>query len=794
MDLRETLGASLGGSYTIERELGGGGMARVFLAEERRLGRKVVIKTIASELLGELSTGRFEREMTLAASLQHPHIVPVLSAGVAGDVPYYTMPFVEGDTLRARLDREGRFPIDDVVRILAHLATAMSYAHNHDVIHRDIKPDNILLSDGIAVVTDFGVAKALSVAQPHGATLTFAGTAIGTPAYMAPEQAAGDTCDARADIYSFGVVGYEMLAGSRPFEHTSVQRLIAAQLTEKPKQIGSLREDVPPDLAHLIMRCLAKEPAERPTTSAELLTILRRPGSSPTRSFASGRRRRPVIAMATILLAVVVVFGSRIARKGSGGPAGSAPAVTTPAVAVLPFENLARDSASEYISDGLTDEVLATLDRVPTLRVASRATSFAYKGKHEDPRSLAKALGVDALLTGSVRRDGDVIMLQTQLVSASTGLPLWSQTYERPLQDLFQIQGDIARSIASALRVTLAPGVVPSTRATKDAVAYDLYLKGRQFMRDAALGDSGKLELAADHFSRAIIRDPDFALAHAYLARTYVRLADHIAPRLLIPKAKAAASRAIQLDPTLIDASLALASIRLSFEWDWEGAENEYRRALAQDSTSTAARGAYVQYLSAARRFDEALLEMEILNRHEREQAVDSSALTANHARRIALGMFQLGRYAESDSLHRIALALDTGHIVRWQYGNALVQMGRAAEGVRQLESVRQKRGEQLPYLTHLGIAYARAGLADSARRILASLESRARREYVPKDQLSALYLALGDTTNSLRWLALAVKERHFWMPYLNGSPLFDELRGHPEFRRLMREVGAPER
>jgi eukaryotic-like serine/threonine-protein kinase len=344
MDLSESLGNALAETYEIERELGGGGMARVFLARDRRLGRRVVIKTVMPELLGELSTSRFEREMMLAASLQHPHILPVLTAGVAGDVPYYTMPFVEGSTLRARLDRESRLPIDDIVRILTHLATAMAYAHKHDVIHRDIKPDNILLSDGIAVVTDFGVAKALSVAQPRGATLTSAGTAIGTPAYMAPEQAAGDACDARSDIYAFGVVAYEMLVGMRPFEHASIQRLIAAQLTEQPKDVSALRDDVPAEVARMVMRCLAKEPSDRPATSEELVSGLRSFGSGASKPGIRRRRVRPAYALAATLaigLAALAVSRYRGERAGAAArSAAVADVAAAPAIAVLPFENL----------------------------------------------------------------------------------------------------------------------------------------------------------------------------------------------------------------------------------------------------------------------------------------------------------------------------------------------------------------------------------------------------------------------------------------------------------------------
>src|SRR5438067_635601 len=380
-DLRATLERTLGDSYTFERELVGGGMSRVFVAMDRNLGRQIIVKVLPADVAAELSVERFRREIHLAAKLQHPHIVPVLSAGEVNGLPYFTMPFVEGESLRSRLSRVGELPVAEAVRILREVASAISYAHKHGVAHRDIKPENVMLSDEFALVTDFGVAKALSESTkaPGSGTLTGLGVTLGTPAYMAPEQVAADpSVDHRADIYSFGVMAYEMLTGSHPFAGRTMQQMLAAHAVEKPEPIERRRPSVPHALAALVTRCLEKRPAGRPQSAVELLATLDSVhadhGEAGKRDAGSGKRR--VRIMAAVAGIVVVAGGALYAvavrDRGSGA---AEQATQLHSVAVLPLAYVGGDAKDEYLSDGMTDALANRLRKRPSLRVASRTSA-----------------------------------------------------------------------------------------------------------------------------------------------------------------------------------------------------------------------------------------------------------------------------------------------------------------------------------------------------------------------------------------------------------------------------------
>ncbi|MEJ7813278.1 MAG: serine/threonine-protein kinase, partial [Gemmatimonadaceae bacterium] len=408
-DLREHLQTTLGSAYTLERELGGGGMSRVFVATETALGRRVVVKVLPPDLSGAVSAERFRREVQLAASLRHPHVVPVFSAGEAGGLLYYTMPFVAGESLRERLQREGELPVADTMRVLHEVADALAHAHRRGVVHRDLKPENILLEEGHAAVADLGIAKALRAATEgtdggESGPLTGTGLSLGTPGYMAPEQAAGDAVDHRADLYALGVVAYEMLAGEPPFRRYSAQALLAAHMADAPEPVSKRRPSVPPALAALVMRCLAKRPADRPQSAHEVLRALDAvptpgggtheslPGTPPGNVGRSHRRRWPALAAAAVLAALGVggyALWRGSAASGAQGEAGAtrggADAAPSPVairtVAVLPFVNTGGTASDDYFSDGLTDELAHALARLPGLRLAGRTSSYAFKGK-----------------------------------------------------------------------------------------------------------------------------------------------------------------------------------------------------------------------------------------------------------------------------------------------------------------------------------------------------------------------------------------------------------------------------
>jgi eukaryotic-like serine/threonine-protein kinase len=491
-ELRHALQQSLGTAYIVERELAGGGMSRVFVATDTRLGRRVVVKVLSPDLVASVSAERFEREIKLAARLQHPHIVPLLSAGDMGGIPYYTMPFVEGASLRDRL-AAGRVTTAEAQSILRDVARALSYAHRQGIVHRDIKPENVLLAEGVAMVADFGVARALTAAATlPGTVLTRVGIQIGTPAYMSPEQAAGDPdVDFRADLYSFGVMAYELLAGQHPFAgKRNVHALVAAHLTEQPKHLTMTTAEAPLSISTIVMQCLGKDPGARPESASAIVRALETSAVNP------------------ISVASVAMPG----------------ATTIPGIAVLPFTNMSGDSENEYFSDGITDDLIIALTPLSGLKVAARASSFAFKARDTELSAVATALGVGTVLQGSVRRAGNRVRVTAQLMDAREGTQLWGQRYDRTLDDIFAIQDEIVRGIVDQLKVTLrlehatTQIVAPQT---EDFEAYELCLRGRE----AAYNRSpASLYRAIKYFRQALARDPNYDRAHLGLADVHIAL------------------------------------------------------------------------------------------------------------------------------------------------------------------------------------------------------------------------------------------------------------------------------
>ena len=589
-DLRTQLQSTLGDGYTLQLELGGGGMSRVFVARENALGRDVVVKVLAPELSASVSAERFTREIATAARLQQANIVPVLTAGTSGGVPYYTMPFVTGESLRAQMTTGAPLSMHDRVAVLRDVARALAYAHAQGVIHRDIKPENILLSGGAAVVTDFGIAKAISAARtvdgPSPAasdgTLTQVGSSIGTPAYMAPEQAVGEAIDARADLYAWGVVAYELLAGVHPFAGKSgASQLIAAHIAEVPQSLVARAPAVPHEVAALVMQCLAKNPVERPSGANALLERLAS-ASTPSTELsvptAKLNHRSARVAAAVAVITIGVAATLWVTTRGGANPeddsAAAAGSRTTrdsasviSALAVLPFVNTSGNNADEYFSDGLTDELAHALSKLPGLRLAGRSSSFSFKGKTILAPDVGKALGVGAIVEGTVRRAGDRIRLTAQLTSTRDGRVLWSDAFERTGQDVFAVQDAFTTAIVAALTPRLAQAAYVSAqpaqatlaaRGTTDAAAYDLYLKGRYYW---AQRGAAPLDSAVKYLEAVVQRDSTFARGWSALALAYV-----IRPNFNTSvdfaasdeKAESAARRALALDSTGADAYVAL--------------------------------------------------------------------------------------------------------------------------------------------------------------------------------------------------------------------------------------------
>ena len=738
-DLRDQLQHTLGASYTLQRELGGGGMSRVFMADDTALGRSVVVKVLPPEMASGVSIERFKREISLAARLQHPHIVPLLSAGETGGLPYFTMPFVEGESLRARLARGEEISVKDAVHLLREVASALAYAHRKGVMHRDIKPENVLISEQHAVVTDFGVAKAISAATQTGADdLTAVGVALGTPAYMAPEQVAGDPgTDHRADIYAFGVIAYELLAGRAPFAGRSAQALMAAHVLETPETISNRRVGVPTELAALVMRCLEKSPDNRPQSAED---ILRKLDDVPSthREQKDGR----------------------------------------PSVAVLPMVNTTGDPENEHFSDGLTDELIGVFSKVDGITVTGRTSTFALKGKGLSVRAITELLHVQHVLEGSVRRAGDRLKVRVQLVNAD-GSVIWSESYDRRLEDVFAVQEEIAQAVVRSLEVKLVATRGPLVRpATKDLMAYDLFLKGRYVRRGMA---PDQMRLAIQYFEQAVARDPSYARAYAWLSDTHwlqIVLASRPTSEQ-VPLAREYAAAALALDSSLAEGYWAMAQLLFGFDWDGGAAERAFKRAILLDPGFEEARHLYAIFLIHWNRMEEAEAEL------TRTLEIDPLLAAAHHTfGRLHLSM----RRPDQAITHlREALTLEPMFsLAHSQIGHAYLQKGMPAEAITEFEA--GARIGSPSDKAHLAYGYAMAGRREDAMAILVNLVSPG--HHPPAFQLALAYVGLGDHDEAFRWLEQAREEHDPWLTTVNIDRAFDPLRADLRFGDIVRSMG----
>jgi serine/threonine-protein kinase len=574
-------------------------MSRVFVAEEVSLGRKVVVKVLPPDLAATVNVERFRREIQLAAKLQHPLIVPVLAAGISEGLPYYTMPFIEGESLRARLARSGELPVQEAARILRDVLSALSYAHEHGVVHRDIKPDNVLLTGHHAVVADFGVAKALSSSTNPGSSLTSLGVALGTPAYMAPEQATADPAtDHRADLYAVGAMAYEMLTGHQVFSARSPQAMLAAHAIEKPEPIDKRRSSVPPALSSVVMRSLEKHAADRPQSAGEMLAELEAAvtpsgattphlGAIKPRTADKSERRGLFMAVGLALVLLTLASSSWYWYDHKTPVVAAVAADTTPSLAVLPFENLGK-ADDAYFAEGMTDEISSRLGTVSGLRLIGRQSAKSYTNTTKTPAQIGKELGVGYLLTGTVRWDRsraghNLVKVSPALQRASDGAQVWSQTYQDEVTGIFEIQGKVAERVAEALQVQLTEGQQKTltSRPTNNLEAYDYYLRGTSLA--SGTWNPSEFSRAIAYYARAVALDSKFAEAYASLGSAHLNVywfrGDQSPRRLQL--AKAAIDSALALDPKLPDAYTALA------EYYYRG-KLDYSRAL--DVIATAQR------------------------------------------------------------------------------------------------------------------------------------------------------------------------------------------------------------
>ena len=791
--LREALQASLGTAYTIERELHGGGMSRVFIAEDAGLGRRIVVKVMPPEMAGTVSLARFEREIRVAARLQHPHIVPLLSsAQTASGIPFYTMPFVRGESLRERITRSGELSVAEATRILRDVAAALAYAHGEGVVHRDIKPDNVILSGGVAVVTDFGVAKAMDVASTQEGAgipatgITSLGVALGTPAYMSPEQASADPqVDHRADIYSFGVMAYELLTGAPPFANRPPQRMLAAHVAETPEPVSKHRPQIPIAVGSLVMRCLEKRAADRPQSADEIVRVLDELATPSGGTLPSGTaagaalpRRVLIIAASVAVLVVIAIAAARILSRETGPhPAKS--------IAVLPFTTMGVASANDFFSEGMTEEITGALTKIPGLSVAPRSTAAAAAGQNIDPVRAGRLLHVDAVLRGSVQRDGERVRINVALINVADGFQIWSEKYVQELKDVFDVQDKIAKAIAAGLQVRLAGGAAATlVRAeTVNPEAHTLYLQGMYLWNRRT---PGTINQAIAYLERATQRDSTYARAFAGLGLAYA-----ISPNFgdadtksTVAKALAAARHATALDSTLGEAYAAIGWAEQQL-WHNRAALAAYENAIRHDTTFATGWHWRALLLDHLGRFDDAIRSI----RRARELEPTSLVIATN----VGLVESHAKRIAAAESSYRKAIELDPNFSVAHRnLGVLLAYQRRFDEAIAE-----QKRGIELQsgWLSSssawLACTYAMAGKTTEARALLAEVLGHAKTERVSEAAIAEVYSALGEQEEALRWLARAVENYDPILDANSRDARLDKLRADPRGAALLARTEA---
>lgn len=781
---------ALADRYAVEREIGSGGMATVYLAEDVKHHRKVAIKVLKPELAEAIGAERFLREIEMAARLNHPNILPLHDSGEAAGILFYVMPYVEGESLRDRLQQEKQLPIADVIQIARESAAALDHAHAHGLVHRDIKPENILFRAGHAVVSDFGIARA--VGAEGSERLTEAGLTLGTPAYMSTEQAAGEeVLDARTDVYSLGCVVYEMLAGSPPYSGATPQAVLARKAAEPVPSIRVVRDKVPAGIDAAVNTALSKTAADRYRTPGEFAQALSQAATAPyapaepafidpavlkTRPAFSARSSRPRFTLAAITI-LVVIIGVLISRSFTS----VASASSIRSLAVLPLLNDTGDSEQEYFVNGMHTALIGELSEIGALRVISRRSVMKYQDGDASVPDIARQLEVDGIVSGSVSRFGDSVQIDVRLIGTQPEeTEIWSRKYAADIRDVLVMHGDVARAIAAEIEVNLSPEdeVHFAAQTSVDPAIYEAYLRGMYHLNKFTPAD---VQTGLAYLQDAVDQDPDDATAWAGLALGLATVGHSPAsPPQVWKRALVAAEKAVELDSMLAEGWAAVADVKTYYEYDWDGAEAAFLRANELNPNLAMNHYHYAWYLALFDRMDEAIVEHRI--------AEQLDPLTPTMVAWTGGLLLQAGRTEEAMAEIRKALELNpdnaVAHLVLgWIHGEA----GAFDEAI----AAHERLVEINPvWEWALGVTYARAGRTDEALATLADLEATQATSFDALG-LARLHAVLGNLDEAFEWLNY--EPPHAFLPWIRYGRTWEPLWGDPRMSALLGKMKLPE-
>jgi serine/threonine-protein kinase len=817
------------GHYEIRSKLGAGGMGEVYLAQDRKLDRKVALRILPAEVASDHNLmSRFVQEAKAASALNHPNIITIHEVEHTASVHFIATEFIDGETLRERM-RNTSMKLSEVLDVAIQIASALSAAQAAGIVHRDIKPENIMLRrDGIVKVLDFGLAKLTERLAPDSVDLdaptsfkTDPGTAVGTAIYMSPEQARGLEVDGRTDVFSLGIVIYEMVAGRLPFEGSNQNEILASMLNDKATlPLARYAREVPAELERIVEKLLRKDRERRYQTMRDLLLdlrslkhrlefaaelersappqidiakaatsgghmaveTLRQPASRETSGADLVREiklRKTAAVMALALLVTLAAAGYFYFGRSNKSVARSS---EIGSIAILPFVNVNANADTEYLSDGLTDSLINSLSLAPKLKVIARSSVFSYKGKETDPQAVGRELNVQGVVTGRITQRGDNLSISVELTDARDKSHIWGEQYNRKLSDLLAVQEEISRDISQKLQLKLTGEEQKRTAKhyVENVEAYQLYLKGRYADQ---LTEEG-FKKAVEHFNQAIEKDPNYALAYVGLSEAYWRAAGQsLSPREAMPKAREAAVKALHIDETLAEAHTALAIVQAFYDYDLAGGEREFKRAIELNPGSAFVHQWYGWYLSSIKRADEALNEI------KRAQELDPLSSVINWE--LGLPFYVTGQYDRAIEQFKKAVEMDpNGSFARTLLSWTYIQKGMYEEA---LKVVNDPESDDSYLVASTGYAYSMMGKRAEAQKIIERLEKQAKQSYVAPNIIAKVYIGLGEKEHAIEWLEKAYENREDSSTWLNSDPSFDSLRSEPRFQDLVRRVGLPQ-